>query len=61
MSPCTPDCPCRNALLTRALTTDERLQIEKNHWPEDKDDSPVEVTPVQGDVHWLDWHDVTRL
>lgn len=41
-------------------TIDERMQIEKNHWPDGNSEvlPPETVSAAQGDVHWLDWHDV---
>lgn len=62
MSPCNRECPCRYARqIDRLLTADERMKIEKNHWPEGSDTEVPAVDAVsaaQGDVHWLDWHDV---
>ena len=61
MSPCPKECPCKWPK-DRLLTVSNRLEIEMNHFGVDGEALPEPATPsaVQGDVHWLDWHEEER-
>lgn len=54
---CPKECPCKWPKDT-ILTASNRLEIEMNHFDEQGEPRVIErPSAVQGDIHWLDWHE----
>lgn len=55
---CPKECPCKWAKGT-ILTASNWMEIEMNHFDEAGEPRPEAqpVSAVQGDIHWLDWHE----